>query len=85
MATQTLTQRQSDASVTPPEPIEPLAGGNLETTMNGAMLLQHAAGVIEHRRASTAPRGSCSSNRIRWSLVLGRRSRRRRWRCASSI
>ena len=32
MATQTLTRRQSEASVTPPEPIEPLAGGNLETT-----------------------------------------------------
>ena len=52
--------------------------------MNGAMLLQHAAGVIEHReRHLRAAGGELRAIAARWSLVLGHhRSRRRRWRCA---
>jgi hypothetical protein len=40
--------------------------------MNGAMLLQHAAGVIEHRERIYGP-PSALFERIaaRWSLVLG--------------
>ena len=52
--------------------------------MNGAMLLQHAAGVIEHReRIYGPPEESFAQIAARWSLVLGhRRSPRRRWRFA---
>ena len=41
--------------------------------MNGAMLLQHAAGVVEHRETRLrAAGGSCSTHiAARWSLVLG--------------
>ncbi len=40
--------------------------------MNGAMLLQHAAGVIEHReRVYGAPAESFAAIAERWSLVLG--------------
>ena len=51
--------------------------------MNGAMLLQHAAGVIEHReRIYGPPPESFDAIAARWSLVLGIASPRRRWRCA---
>ena len=40
--------------------------------MNGAMLLQHAAGVIEHReRIYGPPAESFDAIAARWSLVLG--------------
>ena len=40
--------------------------------MNGAMLLQHAAGVIEHReRIYGPPEESFATIAARWSLVLG--------------
>ncbi len=40
--------------------------------MNGAMLLQHAAGVIEHRERSYGPPSeSFEAIAARWSLVLG--------------
>jgi hypothetical protein len=40
--------------------------------MNGAMLLQHAAGVIEHReRIYGPPAESFEAIAARWSLVLG--------------
>ena len=40
--------------------------------MNGAMLLQHAAGVIEHReRVYGPPAESFEAIAARWSLVLG--------------
>ena len=40
--------------------------------MNGAMLLQHAAGVVEHReRAYGPPAVSFAAIAARWSLVLG--------------
>jgi hypothetical protein len=40
--------------------------------MNGAMLLQHAAGVIEHReRIYGPPAESFDAISARWSLVLG--------------
>ena len=40
--------------------------------MNGAMLLQHAAGVIEHRERSYGPPSeSFAQIATRWSLVLG--------------
>ena len=40
--------------------------------MNGAMLLQHAAGVIEHRERIYGPPGeSFEAIAARWSLVLG--------------
>ncbi|MBK8909259.1 MAG: hypothetical protein IPM60_15680 [Rhodospirillales bacterium] len=40
--------------------------------MNGAMLLQHAAGVIESReRAYGSPVGSFTQIAARWSLTLG--------------
>jgi len=40
--------------------------------MNGAMLLQHAAGVIEHReRIYGPPAESFTAVATRWSLVLG--------------
>jgi hypothetical protein len=40
--------------------------------MNGAMLLQHAAGVIEHReRVYGPPAESFAAIAARWSLVLG--------------
>jgi hypothetical protein len=40
--------------------------------MNGAMLLQHAAGVIEHReRIYGPPSQSFETIAARWSLVLG--------------
>ena len=40
--------------------------------MNGAMLLQHAAGVIEHReRTYGPPSESFAQIAARWSLVLG--------------
>ena len=40
--------------------------------MNGAMLLQHAAGVIEHRERSYGPPvESFTTIAARWSLVLG--------------
>ena len=40
--------------------------------MNGAMLLQHAAGVIEHRERSYGPPAeSFETIAARWSLVLG--------------
>ena len=40
--------------------------------MNGAMLLQHAAGVIEHReRIYGPPSESFDAVAARWSLVLG--------------
>ena len=40
--------------------------------MNGAMLLQHAAGVIEHReRIYGPPEESFAAIAARWSLVLG--------------
>lgn len=40
--------------------------------MNGAMLLQHAAGVIEHRERSYGPPAeSFEVIAARWSLVLG--------------
>jgi hypothetical protein len=40
--------------------------------MNGAMLLEHAAGVIEHReRTYGPPAESFETIAARWSLVLG--------------
>ena len=40
--------------------------------MNGAMLLQHAAGVIENRERSYGPAAeSFEAVAARWSLVLG--------------
>ena len=40
--------------------------------MNGAMLLQHAAGVIEHREGIYGPpRELFAQIATRWSLVLG--------------
>jgi hypothetical protein len=40
--------------------------------MNGAMLLQHAAGVIEHREQAYGPaETSFAAIAARWSLVLG--------------
>ena len=40
--------------------------------MNGAMLLQHAAGVIEHREQAYGPAdASFATIAARWSLVLG--------------
>jgi hypothetical protein len=40
--------------------------------MNGAMLLQHAAGVIEHREQTYGPpEESFAAIAARWSLVLG--------------
>jgi hypothetical protein len=40
--------------------------------MNGAMLLQHAAGVIEHREQAYGPAESnFAAIAARWSLVLG--------------
>jgi hypothetical protein len=40
--------------------------------MNGAMLLQHAAGVIEHReRVYGMPTENFAAVAARWSLVLG--------------
>ena len=40
--------------------------------MNGAMLLQHAAGVVEHReRTYGPPAESFAAIAARWSLVLG--------------
>jgi hypothetical protein len=40
--------------------------------MNGAMLLQHAAGVIEHREQAYGPaETSFATIAARWSLVLG--------------
>jgi Domain of unknown function (DUF6378) len=40
--------------------------------MNGAMLLQHAAGVIEHRKQIYGPpEESFAQIAARWSLVLG--------------
>jgi hypothetical protein len=40
--------------------------------MNGAMLLQHAAGVVEHReRTYGPPSHSFETIAARWSLVLG--------------
>jgi hypothetical protein len=40
--------------------------------MNGAMLLQHAAGVIEHREQAYGPAESTfAAIAARWSLVLG--------------
>ena len=40
--------------------------------MNGAMLLQHAAGVIEHREQVYGPaEESFAQIAARWSLVLG--------------
>jgi hypothetical protein len=40
--------------------------------MNGPMLLQHAAGVIEHRERSYGPPSeSFDAIAARWSLVLG--------------
>jgi hypothetical protein len=40
--------------------------------MNGAMLLQHAMGVIEHRERSYGPPSeSFEAIAARWSLVLG--------------
>jgi hypothetical protein len=40
--------------------------------MNGAMLLQHAAGVIEHReQAYGPPESNFAAIAARWSLVLG--------------
>ena len=54
--------------------------------MNGAMLLQHAAGVVEHRETVYGPpEESFAAIAARWSLVLGIDVTRRRWRCASSI
>ena len=52
--------------------------------MNGAMLLQHAAGVVEHRESIYGPPEALFAHiAARWSLVLGhRRSPRRRWRSA---
>ena len=40
--------------------------------MNGAMLLQHAAGVIEHREQAYGPADALFAQiAARWSLVLG--------------
>ena len=40
--------------------------------MNGAMLLHHAAGVIEHREQAYGPaETSFATIAARWSLVLG--------------
>ena len=40
--------------------------------MNGAMLLQHAAGVVEHRERSYGPpEHNFAAVAARWSLVLG--------------
>jgi Domain of unknown function (DUF6378) len=40
--------------------------------MNGASLLQHAAGVVEHREGVYGPpEESFAAVAIRWSLVLG--------------
>ena len=40
--------------------------------MNGAMLLQHAAGVVEHRETVYGPpRERVRAVAARWSLVLG--------------
>lgn len=40
--------------------------------MNGAMLLQHATGVIEHREAAYgSPQQNLATVAARWSLVLG--------------
>jgi hypothetical protein len=40
--------------------------------MNGAMMLHHAAGVIEHRERSYGPAAeSFAAIAARWSLVLG--------------
>lgn len=40
--------------------------------MNGAMMLQHAAGVIEDRwRTYSPPERSFTDTAARWSLVLG--------------
>ena len=40
--------------------------------MNGAMLLQHATGVVEHReRTYGPPAESFAAIAARWSLVLG--------------
>ena len=40
--------------------------------MNGAMLLQHAAGVVEHRERIYGRRGAAFEHiAARWSLVLG--------------
>jgi hypothetical protein len=40
--------------------------------MNGAMLLQHAAGVVEHREQAYGPaETSFAQIAARWSLVLG--------------
>jgi hypothetical protein len=40
--------------------------------MNGAMLLQHAAGVIEHREGIYGPPETLFTHiAARWSLVLG--------------
>jgi hypothetical protein len=40
--------------------------------MNGEMLLQHAAGVIEHREQAYGPAESTfAAIAARWSLVLG--------------
>jgi hypothetical protein len=40
--------------------------------MNGAMLLQHAVGVIEHREQAYGPAESnFAAIAARWSLVLG--------------
>ena len=46
--------------------------GDRRRSMNGAMLLQHAAGVIEHReRIYGPPSASFDAIAARWSLVLG--------------
>ena len=39
--------------------------------MNGAMLRQHAAGVIEHRERIYGPAAENFAVAARWSLVLG--------------
>ena len=46
--------------------------GDRGCAMNGAMLLQHATGVVEHReRTYGPPAESFAAIAARWSLVLG--------------
>ena len=53
--------------------------------MNGAMLLQHAAGVIEHREQRLRAASETLFAHDRRAVVAGardHRAHRRRWRCA---
>ncbi len=53
--------------------------------MNGTMLLEHAAGVIEQRESIYGPPEALFAHiAARWSLVL-RITARRKWRSVCSI